>query len=60
MDISDEDPTSDTREEMQGDEGDLTHEHVLTKPPRKTPNTQKDHDLAKSRATNRCDGAADC
>ena len=44
MDVSDDDSTSDTGEETQGDEGDMTHEHVLKTPPRKTP--QKDHDLA--------------
>jgi len=36
MDVSD-DSTSDTSKETQGDEGDLTHEHVLKTPPRKTP-----------------------
>jgi len=46
MDVSDDNSTSDASEETQGDEGDLTHEHVLKMPPRKTP--QKDHDLTES------------
>ena len=46
MGVSDDDSTSDTSEETQGGEGDLTHKHVLKTPPRKT--LQKDHDLAES------------